>query len=383
MAEEARREWFEKDYYAVLGVPKNASSAEIRKAYRKLAQQHHPDTAKGDPAAEERFKEISAAYDVLGDQEKRAAYDRVREMGASGFGPGFGGAGWPGGAAGGWPGGVRYEQVDVDDLSDLFGGLFGGAGRRGGRRNAARRGADLETRVSLSFDDALAGTTRAVTIDGPSPCSRCGGSGAEPGTAPVTCPQCGGRGEIAENQGFFSMTRTCPRCGGAGRIVESPCTRCGGTGAERRSRTVRVGIPAGVRDGARIRVAGKGEPGVGGGPPGDLFVRVAVEGHPVFGRKGDDLTVELPITYPEAALGAKVQVPTLNGSVTLKVPAGTPSGKTFRIRGRGAPRAGGHGDLLVKVNVDVPSKLSKDEKELLQQLREVSPGSPRKRLGVS
>jgi molecular chaperone DnaJ len=383
MAEEVRREWFEKDYYAVLGVPKNASQAEIKKAYRKLAQQHHPDTAKGDPAAEERFKEVSAAYDVLGDEEKRKAYDRVRDMGAGGFGPGFGGAGWPGaGGAGGWPGGVRYEQVGVDDLTDLFGGLFGG-GRRGGRRAAARRGADLETRVSLSFEEALDGTTRPVTIDGPAPCSRCGGSGAEPGTAPVTCPVCGGRGEIAENQGFFSMSRACTRCGGAGRIVESPCTRCGGSGAERRTRTVHVRIPAGVRDGARIRVAGKGEPATAGGQPGDLFVRVAVTPHDLFGRRGDDLTVELPISFPEAALGAKVQVPTLDGAVTLKVPAGTPTGKTFRIRGRGAPRKGGHGDLLVKVKVDVPSKLSKDEKALLQQLQEASKGSPRKRLGVS
>lgn len=382
MAEEVRREWFDKDYYAVLGVPKNASPAEIKKAYRKLAQQHHPDTAKGDPAAEERFKEVSAAYDVLGDEEKRRSYDRVREMGAGGFGPGFGGAGWPGGA-GGRPGGVRYEEVNVDDLSDLFGGLFGGAGRRGGRRTAARSGADLETHVSLSFEEALAGATVPVTIDGPAPCSRCAGTGAEPGTSPVTCPQCGGRGEIAENQGFFSMSRTCPRCGGAGRIVEAPCTRCGGAGSERRTRTVNVRIPAGVRDGARIRVSGKGEPGRAGGPPGDLFVRVAVQAHPVFGRKGDDLTLELPISYPEAALGAKVQVPTLNGPVTLKVPAGTPTGKTFRIRGRGVARKGGHGDLLVKVKVDVPSKLSKDEKELLKQLREVSPGSPRARLGVS
>jgi molecular chaperone DnaJ len=199
----------------------------------------------------------------------------------------------------------------------------------------------------------------------------------------VTCPVCGGRGEVAENQGFFSMSRACPRCGGAGRIVESPCSRCAGTGAERRTRTVNVKIPAGVRDGARIRVTGKGEPAAAGGQPGDLFVRVAVTPHDVFGRRGDDLTVELPISFPEAALGAKVQVPTLDGAVTLKVPAGTPTGKTFRIRGRGAPRKGGHGDLLVKVKVDVPSKLSKDEKELLKQLQEASKGSPRERLGVS
>jgi molecular chaperone DnaJ len=272
--------------------------------------------------------------------------------------------------------------VNVDDISDLFGGLFGGAGRRGGRRSGAPRGADLETQVTISFEDAMKGTTAPVRLDGPAVCSRCGGSGAEPGTSPITCPQCGGRGEIAENQGFFSMSRPCPRCGGAGRIVETPCARCHGSGAERRTRSLKVKIPAGVRDGARIRLAGKGEPGVAGGPAGDLYVKVAVRPHALFGRRGDDLTVELPITYPEAALGANVQVPTLNGPVTLKVPAGTPSGKTFRMKGRGAPKRGGHGDLLAKVKVDVPSKLSKEQKELLTQLRETEKGSPRKRLGV-
>jgi molecular chaperone DnaJ len=386
VAEEPRREWFEKDYYSVLGVPKNASASEIKKAYRKLAQQHHPDTRQGDADAEDRFKEISAAYDVLGDPERRKAYDQVREMAGSGFGPGFGrgGQGWPAGGAGFPGGGVRYEQVNVDDFSDLFGGLFGGAGRRGGRRTAAgRRGADLETEITISFDDAMSGTTVPIRIDGPAVCSRCRGSGAEPGTNPVTCPQCGGSGEIAENQGFFSMSRPCPRCGGAGRIVESPCTKCGGSGAERRTRTLQVKIPAGVRNGAKIRLAGKGEPGLAGGAPGDLYVKVAVTPHTVFGRRGDDLTVELPITYPEATLGANVEVPTLNGPVTLKVPAGTPSGKTFRVKGRGAPKKGGRGDLLAKVKVDVPDKVSGEEKELLRKLREVSKESPRKRLGVN
>jgi molecular chaperone DnaJ len=379
MADEVRREWFEKDYYAVLGVPKNAGHSEIRKAYRKLAQQHHPDTRAGDPGAEERFKEISAAYDVIGDEEKRKAYDRVREMGGAGF-AGPGGAGWPGAA--GWPGGVRYEQVNVDDLGDLFGGLFGGAGRRAGGRAGARRGADLETRVTIPFEDAMTGTTVPVRIDGPAVCSRCAGSGAEPGTTPTTCPTCGGRGEIVENQGPFSMSRLCPTCAGSGRIVETPCTRCGGSGAERRTRTLNVKIPAGVRDGARIRLAGKGEHGGAGGAAGDLFVKVHVQRHPVFGRRGDDLTVDLPITYPEAALGASVEVPTLNGPVKLKIPAGTPSGKTFRVRGRGAPTTGGRGDLLAKVHVEVPEKLSREEKDLLKQLREAADESPRKRLGV-
>jgi molecular chaperone DnaJ len=382
MADEVRREWFDKDYYAVLGVPKNASAAEVKKAYRTLAQQHHPDTRQGDPEAENRFKEISAAYDVLGDAEKRKAYDQVRDMSASGFGPGFGRPGGTGGAGAGWPGGVRYEQVNVDDIGDLFGGLFGGAGRRSGRRPAAQRGADLETSVSIPFEDAVAGTTVPIRIDGPAVCSRCHGSGAEPGTQPITCPQCGGSGEIAENQGFFSMSRPCPRCAGAGRIVESPCTKCGGSGAERRTRTLHVKIPEGVRNGARIRLAGKGEPGPAAGRSGDLFVKVAVEAHALFGRKGDDLTLDLPISYTEATLGANVEVPTLNGPVTLKVPAGTPSGKTFRVKGRGAPRKGGRGDLLAKVQVDVPEKLSRQEKELLRQLHEASKQSPRKRLGV-
>jgi molecular chaperone DnaJ len=299
-------------------------------------------------------------------------------MSASGFGPGFGRP--ASGAA--WPGGVRYEQVNVDDIGDLFGGLFGGAAGRGGRRPAAQRGADLETTVTTSFEDAMTGTTAPIRMDGPAVCSRCHGSGAEPGTQPITCPRCQGSGEIAENQGFFSMSRPCPQCGGAGRIVESPCTGCGGTGAKQRTRTLNVKIPAGVRNGARIRLTGKGEPGPAGGRPGDLFVKVRVEPHPVFGRRGDDLTVDLPISYPEATLGANVEVPTLNGPVTLKVPAGTPSGKTFRVKGRGAPKRGGHGDLLAKVQVDVPEKVSREEKELLRQLREASKESPRKRLGV-
>ena len=381
MAEEIRREWFEKDYYEVLGVPKNASAAEIKKAYRKLAQKHHPDANAGDPKAEERFKEVSAAYDVLGDEEKRAAYDRVREMGAGGFGAGFPGAGGTGSEG---PGGSRYETVDVGDLSDLFGGMFGGSRGRARRPQVRqRRGADLETDVRLSFDDAMAGVTIPVTLDGPAVCTTCHGSGAAPGTQPVICATCGGSGQVAVNQGFFQMEQTCPTCSGTGRTIETPCPTCHGSGAVRRSRTVKVKVPAGVKDGARIRVAGRGEPGGPGGQPGDLYVRVRVGEHPVFGRKGDNLTVDLPVSYPEAALGANVKVPTLNGPVTLKVPAGTPSGKTFRVKGKGAPKRGGHGDLLVTVNVDVPKKLSKREKELLGELRDAETESPRAELGVS
>jgi molecular chaperone DnaJ len=378
MAEEVRREWFEKDYYAVLGVPKNASAAEIKKAYRKLAQQHHPDTNAGNEASEERFKEISAAYDVLGDGEKRAAYDRVRDMGASGFGGGF-----PGGF-GGAPGGGAYQTVDIGDLGDLFGSMFGGTGGRAGRRTQARvrRGADLETDVRLTFDDAMAGVTIPVTLDGPAVCTTCHGSGAAPGTSPVTCATCGGSGTVAVNQGFFQMEQTCPTCAGTGRTIETPCPTCHGTGATRRSRTVRVKIPAGVKDGARIKVPGRGEPGGPGMPAGDLYARVRVAAHPIFGRKGDNLTVDLPLSYPEAALGANVQVPTLNGPVTLKVPAGTASGKTFRVKGKGAPKRSGHGDLMVTVHVDVPKKLTKREKELLGELRDAETASPRAGLGV-
>jgi molecular chaperone DnaJ len=385
VADEVRREWFDKDYYAVLGVPKNASPAEIKKAYRKLAQKHHPDANPGNDEAEERFKEISAAYDVLGDQEKRKSYDSVREMGASGFGAG----GFPGGEAGGWPGGagnVRYEQVDIGDLDDLLGGMFGGRGGVGGTRTTRtqqrpQRGADLETAVKISFDEAMAGTTVPVKITGPSTCRTCHGSGAAPGSQPVTCPRCDGAGTVSVNQGFFQMAQTCPRCQGSGRIVEHPCPTCHGTGTERRTRRFSVKIPAGVKDGARIKLAGRGEPGQPGASAGDLYVKVQVGQHPLFGRRGDDLTLDLPVTYPEAALGAHITVPTLNGPVKLKVPAGTPDGKTFRLRGKGAPKKGGHGDLLATVKVEVPAKLSKDEKELLRQLQD-STKNPRSHLGV-
>ncbi|HEX7247512.1 MAG TPA: molecular chaperone DnaJ [Actinomycetota bacterium] len=390
MADEVRREWFEKDYYGVLGVAKNASSAEIKKAYRKLAQQFHPDANPGNSAAEDRFKEISSAYDVLGDDEKRKSYDQVREMGASGFG-GFGPGGFgaqPGGRGGpgAWPGGGGgATYVNAEDLGDLFGGLFGATGRsRTGAAPRPQRGADLETDVRVSFEDAMQGTTVPVKITGPAVCETCRGSGAAPGTTPVACPECGGSGEIAVNQGFFSMAQPCRRCRATGRIIETPCPTCKGGGSVRRSRTFQVKIPAGVKNGARIKLAGRGEPGPAGGRPGDLFVRVNVARHDLFGRKGDHLTLDLPVSFPEAALGANVQVPTLNGPVTLKVPAGTPAGKTFRIKGRGAPKArGGHGDLLVTTQVEVPGKLSKEQKELLRQLQEHQQDSPRKPLGVA
>ncbi|HEY7755502.1 MAG TPA: molecular chaperone DnaJ [Actinomycetota bacterium] len=380
---EVRREWFEKDYYQVLGVPKNATAGEIKKAYRKLAQKFHPDANPGNEQAEERFKEISAAYDVVGDEDKRKQYDQVRDMAASGFGGGFPGGGFPGG---GVPGGgrVRVEDMsgfDVGDLGDLFGGLFGGGRARA--RARPTRGADLETEVTLSFDDAMAGATVPVRVTGPAPCETCHGSGAAPGTSATPCPNCGGAGQIAVNQGPFQMSQTCPRCHGAGRIVESPCPACGGSGSHRRTRSFQVRVPAGVKDGARIRLEHRGEPGPAGGRPGDLFVLVRVRPHAFFGRTGNDLTIDLPVTYAEAALGANVQVPTLNGPVTMKVPGGTPNGKTFRLKGKGAPKRGGNGDLLVTVHVEVPRKLSKAEKELLKQLGEIEQESPRRRMGVA
>jgi molecular chaperone DnaJ len=260
--------------------------------------------------------------------------------------------------------------------------MFGGSGFGGRRRPRERRGADLETEVSLSFDDAMAGVTVPVTLTGPAPCPSCRGSGAAPGTQPISCPTCGGAGQITVNQGLFSMAQTCPECQGTGRVIPTPCPTCGGSGATRRKRTVQVKIPAGVKDGARIRIAGKGESGLAGGPAGDLFVRVRVHAHRLFGRKGDDLTVELPVTFPEAALGANVEVPTLNGPVTLKVPPGTPSGKTFRVRGKGAPRKGGHGDLLATVVVEVPTKLSKEQRKLVEELQDATETSPRRPMGV-
>lgn len=369
----ANRDWFEKDYYAVLGVPRNASPEDVKKAYRKLAQRYHPDTAKGDATAEERFKEVSAAYDVLGDDKKRTEYDRVRDMAASGFR-----VGGPGG------GRVRFEDLGFEgggfgDLFDLFGrGGFGGA-----QTGRSARGADLAAQVEVSFDEALAGTTVPLRVTGSAGCATCNGTGARPGTSVTTCPQCQGAGQVPEDQGFFQVARPCPRCAGRGQVIEDPCPTCGGSGRTTSTRTLRVKIPAGVEDGARIRVAGRGEAGPPGSRTGDLYVTVRVRPHRLFGRRGSDLTLTLPVTYPEAALGAKVKVPTLNGAVTLKVPAGTSNGRTFRVRGKGGPRkGGGRGDLLVTVQIEVPSRLSKEERNLLKQLQEMSGDGPRAGLGV-
>ncbi|HLU43389.1 MAG TPA: molecular chaperone DnaJ [Microthrixaceae bacterium] len=373
-----QREWFEKDYYAVLGVPETASQKEITSAYRKLARELHPDANPGDEQAEDRFKEVSAAYEVIGDPEQRKKYDEARKLGpmAGAFGGG------PGGRGGGFgPGGIRFE---AGDISDLLGNLFS-RGRAGGAAppTGPRRGADLEADLHLSFEDAIRGITTTVNVVSDVRCPECFGSGAAPGTAPRTCPTCHGRGAIDEDQGFFSFSRPCTTCGGYGRLIDQPCSTCGGAGAVRRPRQVRVRIPKGVRDGQRIRVKGKGGAGANGGPDGDLYVQVHVGPHPLFGRSGDNLTITVPITFPEAALGADVAVPTMDGDpVTIRVPPGTRSGRTFRVRGRGVQGRKGTGDLLVTVEVAVPQRLSEEERAALEAYAAATSESPRAHLGV-
>ena len=362
-----------KNLYDVLGVPKNASQDEIKKAYRKLARQYHPDRNPGDKSAEERFKEVQGAYDVLSDAEKRKQYDTFGSAdGRFRGGPGA-------------PGGFRVEDFDLGDLGggigDILGGLFGrGRGGQSGRSHA-QRGADLEVEVNLSFEDALRGIETKIPVDAQQVCSECGGSGARPGTTPVVCPECRGRGVRAESQGLFAISQPCPRCRGNGTIIEDPCRRCHGTGRERRTKRYTVKIPAGVKDGSRVRLKGKGEAGTGGGPAGDLYVVTRVAESPLFRRRGQaDLVLDVPVTYAEAALGANVQVPTPDGGpVTLKVRPGTQDGTMLRLRGRGAPklRGDGKGDLLARVKLSVPRKVTKAEREAIENLQKVSRENPR------
>ena len=363
-----------RDPYDVLGVSKQASDDEIKKAYRKLARELHPDRNPDDPTAEERFKDVQGAYDILSDAEKRQAYDR---FGAAGPGGGFGG---PGGFG---PGDARYENVDLGDLSDIL-GSFGSFFGRGGRtaRPQPERGVDYESRVRISFEDALEGVQIRVPIEVQTACHVCGGSGAEPGTAPRTCPDCQGSGVISDSQGLFALSHPCRRCRGNGVIVDTPCHHCRGAGQERVTRRYKVKVPAGAKDGTRIRLKGKGEPGRSGGPAGDLFVRVEVEQSSLYERRGADLVLDVPVTYPEAALGATVQIPTPDGPVALKVPAGSESGKLLRVKGRGAPKlnGGGKGDLLARLRLTVPSKLTKAEREALEELQKVSREQPREHL---
>ena len=347
--------------YDTLGVAKGASQDEIKKAYRKLARQHHPDANAGDKGSEERFKEIQHAYDVLSDADKRQAYDR------------FGTANGRPGAAGG---NVDFGDFDLGDLGDLFGGIFGGGGRGGGRqrgRPQAMRGNDVETEVRLSFEDSLRGAEAKVPVELTVACSECAGTGAQAGTSPVICPECNGRGVKAESQGLFALSSPCPRCRGNGTVIEKPCKKCKGSGRERRLRTYTVKIKPGVKDGTKIRLKGKGEAGAHGGPAGDLLVVTRVEASPLYERRGDDLLVSVPVSFPTVALGGKVDVPTPEGTVSLTIPAGSEDGKLLRIKGRGAPRlqGSGKGDVLARVRIQVPKRVNKKERQLLEELQKV------------
>ena len=373
------RDFLEKDYYKALGVSKTATADEIKKSYRKLARKYHPDANKGDPKAEERFKEISEAYNVLSDAKQRKEYDDARSLfGSGGFRP-------PGQ---GGPGGFQFDLGDLfggagdgttaasgGRLGDLFGGMFGGGGRAG-TQTRPRRGTDIETEATLSFNDAIDGTTVALRLTGEGACPTCHGTGAKSGTVPRVCPTCQGTGQSSRNLGSFAFSEPCKECRGRGLVVDDPCPSCSGSGRAMSSRTIQARIPAGVADGQRIRLRGKGAPGERGGPAGDLYVRVHVKPHPIFGRSGDNLTVSVPVTFTEAALGAEIKVPSLRGvPVSVRIPAGTPSGRTFRVRGKGARRKDGtNGDLLATMAVQVPQNLNGAARQALESFREATAG---------
>jgi molecular chaperone DnaJ len=360
------------DYYKVLGVDRKASQEDIKKAYRKLARQYHPDT-NAEAGAEERFKQISEAYDVLGDPEKRKSYDR----GGSLFGGGFGGAG---GSAGG-----GATPGDFGSFSDILSNIFSTTGGRGGSartKPVAERGRDLETTVSLSFEQAVEGAQVPVSVATHTPCTTCRGTGARPGTSPVVCPVCQGRGVESQGQGLFSITRPCARCNGAGTIIEDPCPTCQGQGRLRELKKYRVNIPPGVKEGSRIRLAGKGEAGLRGGPSGDLFVVCHVADSAVFSRKGDNVEVEVPITVAEAIGGADVEVPTLHGTKRLRVAPGTKHGTLQRLRGEGPPVLGGkgRGDIHYRFVIEVPKDLNDAQRQAVEELSKVMNGNPRESL---
>ncbi|HSN05939.1 MAG TPA: molecular chaperone DnaJ [Candidatus Angelobacter sp.] len=363
----SQKDWIEKDYYQALGVPKDASQAEIKKAFRALAKKHHPDSNENDPKAEARFKEVSEAYDVLSDETRRKEYDEARAL----FGSG--GFRMPGGFGGQPGGGGGATTFDLNDLlrgaggGGGFGDVFGGIFNRGAGARRARRGADIESTVTLSFDEALEGLTLPLRLTTDAPCPVCSGTGARNGTTPRVCPTCQGAGQVNRNAGGFAFPEPCRACRGRGLVVDDPCPNCSGSGRAPSTRTVQARIPAGVRNGSRIRLRGKGAPGEHGGEPGDLIVGVVVTPHPVFGRDGDNLTVTVPVTFPEAALGADIAVPVpRGGTVRLRLAEGTQSGRVMRVRGKGVRRKDGtQGDLLVTVEVAVPQRLSGEAKEAL------------------
>jgi molecular chaperone DnaJ len=373
-----RADWAQKDFYAVLGVKKDATAADIKKAYRKLARLNHPDSNPGDTAKHETFKSVAEAYDVVGDPEKRKKYDEMREL--------YGSGGLRGGFGGGGGGGFNLDDLLRDrggaggGVGDLFGDLFGGRGR-GRPQSAARpqKGADVETTATIGFDDAVEGVTISLRLTSDAPCPDCSGTGGKPGTKPRICPECEGAGFVVNTVGgAFSLNETCPKCGGRQLIYDEPCPTCHGSGHGLSARSIQARIPAGVKDGQRIRLRGKGSAGINGGPPGDLFVSVQVSQHRLFGRKGDNLTLDVPISFDEAALGAEIKVPTLGGApVTLKVPAGTPNGRTFRVRGKGVRRSDGtNGDLLVTVQVQVPAQLDATARAAVEAYRDATAGKP-------
>jgi molecular chaperone DnaJ len=359
--------------YDTLGVKKNATADEIKKAYRKLAGKYHPDKNPGDASAEEKFKEVQNAYDVLSDPEKRKNYDT---FGTANGRPGFDPRNFDFGRGGG------FRVEDLGDLGDLFGGLFGGRGTRAPRRQP-ERGADIEVPVNLSFEDSLRGLETKIPVEVTTACRECGGTGAQPGTAPVICPECNGRGVVSESQGLFALSQPCPRCRGNGTVIEKPCAKCGGTGRERRTKRYSVKIPAGVKDGTRVKLKGKGELGASGGLPGDLYVITRVAPSRLYERRGADLVVEVPVTYAEAALGATVEVPTPFGDrLSLKIKPGSQDGQLLRMRGHGAPKLDGkgRGDLLARLRLSVPKKLTKKEREAIEELQKVSRENPREEL---
>ncbi len=374
---DAQREWFEKDYYQLLGVNADATPKEITKAYRKLARQYHPDQNPGDAASEERFKEISSAYDVLGDEAKRKEYDEVRRLGPM-----------AGGIGGGGPGGFSFNVGDAQggDIGDLLGQMFRGQRNRGGRAGSGvgpQRGGDVTAQLNLEFEDAATGLTTTLYLTSDAQCSTCSGSGAKPGTHPTVCAVCGGRGVVDDNQGLFSFSSPCRNCQGRGSTIKDPCTTCRGSGVERRPREVKARIPAGVSDGQTIRLAGRGAPGRNGGPAGDLLVEIKVAPHARFGRSGRNLTLTMPVTFAEAALGSDIDVPTLDGAtVKLRVKPGTPSGSRHRVKGKGittvSKREGTKsGDLIVTVEVDVPTTLTDAQRSAIEQLAAATTVDPR------
>ena len=348
-----------KTLYDTLGVSKSASQDEIKKAYRKLARQYHPDKNPGDKEAEDRFKDVQGAYDVLSDEEKRKQYDR------------FGSQNGRPGPGGGFNFGEGFDIGDLGDLGDIFGGIFGNLRGRAQQPQRGQRGRDLEVQVNLSFEDSLHGVETKIPVELERSCRECGGSGAKPGTAPTLCPECQGRGVVSQSQGLFALSQPCPRCRGNGTVIEDPCPKCRGTGRERRTKRYTVKIPAGVKDGSRIRLRGKGEAGYGGAEAGDLFVITRVEPSKTFTRRGDDLIVDVPVALSQASLGAEIKVPTPDGPVTVKVKPGTLDGTLLRVKGKGAPRLKGssRGDVLARVKLTVPKKLTKKQRELMEELQ--------------